>query len=319
MGTTYSIKYRGTIEPSEQAVQQRVEEALAEVNGQMSTYLPDSELSRFNRSRSLEPQEVSPATALVARQAIVFHEKTGGALDVSVGPLVRLWKLNDPRSSPIELTDDVVAKTQVKTGIDHLTVTNTPPTMSKAVPELEIDLSAIAKGYGVDRVCEELADLGLQHYMVEIGGEVRTRGTRTAEGSWRIGVESPAKGQRELSWIVPLEDRALASSGDYRNFRGSGDAAYTHIIDPRSGRPLPYRGVAVTVVAETCLAADALATALVVMGNEEGYRWCKEQAVAALFQWTEAKGAIVERATPEFEKLNPRRPNQATTPTMRKN
>ena len=319
MGTTYSIKYRNAIEASEQEVQRHVEEALAEVNQQMSTYLPDSELSRFNKSRSLKPQEVSPATALVLWRAIALHERTDGAFDVTVGPLVRLWNLDDPRSRAIELSDEVVAKTQAMTGIDHVMVTNSPPTISKRIPELEVDLSAIAKGYGVDRVCEVLTDLGLHNFMVEIGGEVRTRGTRSEEGPWRIGVESPAQGTRKLSWIVPLADRALASSGDYRNYRGSGEAAYTHIIDPRTGRPLPYRGVAVTVVAETCLEADALATALVVMGEEEGYRWCEEQRIAALFQTTDSEGTIIEKATPEFEKLNPSRPSPTVSSATKEN
>ncbi|MEQ8210928.1 MAG: FAD:protein FMN transferase [Lacipirellulaceae bacterium] len=313
MGTTYSVKYRGPIEISEREVRQQVEEALAEVNNQMSTYLPDSELSQFNNSHSLEPQEVSPATAYVVQQAVAIHEKTRGALDVTVGPLVRLWKLNDPRSSALELSDQEIAKTRAMTGIEKVTVTTSPTTLSKKIPELEIDLSAIAKGYGVDRVCEVLTQLSLENFMVEIGGEVRTLGTKSAEADWRIGVESPQQARRELSWIVPLKDLALASSGDYRNFRGTGENAYTHILDPRTGRPLPYRGVAVTVVAETCLEADALATALVVMGENEGYLWCEEHDTAALFQTTDSKGAISERATPLFEKLNPRRPRQAST------
>lgn len=305
MGTTYSITYVGEIDAAEDEIQQRVEAALAQVNDQMSTYLPNSELSRFNESRSTEPQQVSPATAFVVQQAIAIHERTGGAFDVTVGPLIRLWKLNDPRSAAVQLTRAEIKAAREKTGTDRLQATISPPTIGKDVPDLELDLSAIAKGYGVDRVCEVLSELGMKNYLVEIGGEVRTSGRRSVEDEWSIGVEGPHPEKRELSWIVDVEDAALASSGDYRNFRGNGDSAYTHIVDPRTGKPLPYRGVAVTVVAETCLEADALATALLVMGEIRGYEWCEQRGVAALFQTTDSDGAIDESVSTAFRKLRP--------------
>ncbi|QDS99011.1 FAD:protein FMN transferase [Adhaeretor mobilis] len=305
MGTTYSVKYHGDGVISSEKVHEQIDAALSEVNQQMSTYLPESELSQFNSSDSTNGQSVSPATAYVVGEAVEIHQQTDGAFDVTVGPLVKLWKLNDPKSSPIEPTDDQIEQARERTGIDKLAVQTSPPMLSKSNPRLEIDLSAIAKGFGVDRVCEVLNGLGIVNFMVEIGGEVRASGVREDGKAWRIGVESPQVGQRDLTRVIPLANYAMATSGDYRNFRGKGPAAYTHILDPRTGRPLAYRGVSVTVLAKTCLEADALATALVVMGQEKGAPWCEEHGVAALFQHRTSDGPSKAYATSAFDKLAP--------------
>ena len=135
--------------------------------------------------------------------------------------------------------------------------------------------------------------------MVEIGGEVRAGGTRQDEKPWRIGVESPAAEQRSIYRVVALQDQALATSGDYRNTRKIDGQRLCHIIDPRTGRPLPYRGCSVTLLTETCLEADALATALLVMGEAKGYDWCVEHQVTALFLIRQGD-EILEKATPNF-------------------
>lgn len=308
MGTTYSIKLVAAGANDPHVVQKQVDQLLAEINQQMSTYLPSSELSRFNQAPADVWFDVSPETAHVVGQALRFYDETGGALDVTVGPLLRLWKFG-PGGRRIgaqvaEPSPEAIADARELVGAALVEVRHDPPALKKHATGVEIDLSAIAKGYAVDAVTELLQGRGVSDCMVEIGGELRAAGRRGDGGAWRIGVEGPSSGARRLSMSVPLRDLAMATSGDYRNFRSSDGKLVSHVIDPRTGEPLPRRGMAVTVVAETCLEADALATSLLVLGPDEGYDWCKESSVAAMFQTLGPISSQTEqRATPAFEAL----------------
>jgi len=306
MGTTYSIKcWRAAGKLEAKPLQQAVDVLLKKINRQMSTYLPDSELSRFNRAPAGDWFPVSPETAFVVAQAKKFHKLTDGASDVTVGPLVRLWhfgpKSGENQTEVQEPTQAALRAALQRVGCEYLQVRSDPPALKKTRDGLEVDLSSIAKGYAVDAVTELLAGRGIPHSMVEIGGEVRAAGTRPDGKPWRIGVESPQVETRTVQRVVPLRDSALATSGDYRIFHRAGGGAYCHIINPRSGEPLPYRGVAATVLADTCLAADAMATALLVMGSEKGYDWCVQHEVAALFLARGEQG-VQARATPLFQR-----------------
>jgi thiamine biosynthesis lipoprotein len=298
MGTAYSIKYwqrpaaEGPQAPiDQQAVAAKITAALAEIDRQMSTYRDDSELSRFNQSPAGDWFPVSHATAIVVQEALRIHALTDGALDVTVGPLSRLWKFGpgggNDRQQYHAPSDAEIAAAQASTGVDKLSVRLDPPALRKQADALEVDLSAIAKGYGVDVLCDVLHEADVDDYMVEIGGEVRTAGLRPDGVPWRIGVEHPQVAQRGVSRIVPLRDLAMATSGDYRNFRHHDGRRYAHIIDPRSGRPIAFRGISVTVLAPTCMEADALATALLVMSPKTAYDWCEAHRVAALFHGRE--------------------------------
>ena len=307
MGTTYSIKcWRAGPPTDSQALQSDIDKLLEKINTQMSTYLPDSELSRFNASPADRWFDVSPTTAYVTERALHYHRITNGCSDVTVGPLVRLWDFGPDKKtqdSPLDApSDTLLARTQAKTGGQYLEVRLDPPALRKRKAGLEVDLSSIAKGYAVDRVTELLIAAGFTHFMVEIGGEVRAGGTRVDGKPWRIGVEAPAPQRRTLHLVVPLDNQALATSGDYRNFRVFAGEKVSHIIDPKTGRPLPYRGWSVTLLTPTCLEADALATALLVMGEDRGYDWCVEHDIAALFVIRDG-GEIVEQTTPGFPDL----------------
>jgi thiamine biosynthesis lipoprotein len=157
----------------------------------------------------------------------------------------------------------------------------------------------------VDLIIEQLRTLGFANAMVEIGGEVRAVGARPDGKSWRIGVEKVDSTDGTLARVVSLDNLALSTAGDYRNYRAADGRRFTHIIDPRSGEALPYRGAAVTVIASTCTSADALDTPLLIMGPEDGYEWCVKYDIAALFQVRNDDGDIVERATPRFDQLTP--------------
>lgn len=306
MGTTYRIKYWGDGTANQLEVRTKVDQALDRFDRQMSTYRDDSELSRFNRTAAKKWFPVSSATAHVVREAIEYQRLTGGALDVSVAPLLRAWHFEAGAEKQNEFSppgEDELRRAMELIGDGRLDVRADPPSLWKDKDGVEVDLSAIAPGYAVDLLVELLKSLGFRNAMVEIGGEVRGAGTRPDGTPWRIGVERVEQTGAPFAAIVPLKNLALSTAGDYRNFRTAGGACYTHIVDPRTGQALPYRGVAVSVVANSCLTSDALDTALLVMGADAGYRWCVKHKVAALFQTRGADGAIVERTTPRFDEL----------------
>jgi len=307
MGTRYSIKCWSD-DPAIDGTTLRgaIDKLLEQINQQMSTYLPDSEISRFNAAPAGDWFAVSDATAFVTERALHYHHHTGGASDVTVGPLVKLWDFGPgrkPPGVPFETPSaELLAAAHAQVGGQHLQARRDPPALRKAIDVLQVDLSSIAKGFAVDAVSDLLKSRGLANYMVEVGGEVRAGGSRLDGKPWRIGIETPGVGQRAIHHVIALQDQALATSGDYRNFREIDGQKFSHIIDPRTGRPQPYRGWSVTLLTSTCLEADALATALLVMGEDQGYDWCVEHQIAALFLIRQSN-EVVEKATPRFLEL----------------
>lgn len=285
MGTTYQVKWvvDNSIEvpPQRSAVAARIAEVLERINQRMSTYLDDSELSRFNASTSTDWYEVSDETAWVIDQALHVSRATDGYFDITVQPLVALWQFGpdapgDPRKWQLP-SDAQIRETLARVGHQHLTVRLDPPALRKALPNLQADLSAIAKGYAVDQLGEELESFGIASYLVEVGGEIRTRGTNAQGQFWKIGIETPQRESRSLSVTVPLDNQSMASSGDYRNFYQIDGVYYSHTIDPKTGRPLQDPLAAVSVIADECLLADAWATALMAMGDDRARSWIRRQ------------------------------------------
>lgn len=300
MGTAYSIKYRpapGAPAPVE--LQAEVDRLLGEINRTLSTYDPDSELSRFNRARTTDPVVISPALHTVLRVAFQVSEQSGGAFDVTVGPLVNLWGFGpDPRNDRIPAAADLAAARR-RVGYDKLELRDAPPTLRKTHADVYVDLSAIAKGYGVDRVSELLEAHGLEHHLVEIGGELRARGHNARGERWRVAVERPISIGRSLGPVLALDAAALATSGGYRNFFTIGGRRYAHIIDPVSGWPAHNRAASVSVVADSCMLADAWATALQVQGPERGMATAERLGLAVLFI-VEHEDRLEERASRGF-------------------
>ena len=284
MGTTYSVKYRaGPDTPPQEALQADVDALLAGINRTMSTYDPDSELSRFNRADTTDWVPASAALLAVLKAALEIGAQSEGAFDVTVGPLVNLWGFG-PEFHPdrIPAVADIAAA-RARGGHDKLTLRDAPPALRKQRPDVFVDLSGIAKGYGVDRVAEQLAAHGIEHYMVEIGGDARVRGVNAQGAPWRIAVEKPLPGERSVQTVLALSNIALATSGDYRNFFEIGGRRYSHTIDPATGWPVDNRLVSVTVLADTSLRADAWATALQVLGPERGMAVAERLGLPVLF------------------------------------
>jgi thiamine biosynthesis lipoprotein len=282
MGTSYNIKYlvEGDVaSPSE--LQQQIDDLLVQLNAQMSTYKKDSELSLFNRSRSLKPFAVSAETALVVNEAIRLNQLTDGALDVTVGPLVNLWGFGPEARPDKRPTEAELAERREIVGIDYLDVQSSY--LVKKIPELYVDLSTIAKGWGVDVVANFLESEGIHNYMVEIGGELRLKGVNAELKPWRIAIEKPTtNGERQAQLIVQPGDTAMATSGDYRNYFEEDGVRYSHIIDPTTGKPINNKVVSVTVLHSSAMTADGLATGLMVMGDVDGINMANEQGIAVL-------------------------------------
>jgi len=307
MGTRYAVKIARlpAADPGAPfdagALETAVDDRLAQINERMSTYLEDSEVSRFARAPADDWFGVSEETARVVAAALRLGEVTSGALDITVGPLVELWGFG--KSGDREVPDpEALAAARARTGPDKIEARLEPPALRKGAPDLAIDLSAIAKGYAVDEVARLLDEAGIEGYLVEIGGELRARGTRADGSVWRVGVEEPRPGRRSVHRVLPARDVAVATSGDYRNFFEQDGVRYGHTLDPRTGEPVRHALGSVTVLDPSCMRADGLATGLLVLGPEEGFDTAERLGAAALFLVRE-DGGVRERATAAFEAM----------------
>ncbi len=275
-------------------LQREVDGALERVNQLMSTYIPDSDVSRFNSNQTSEFQSVDAETLRVVKRSLEISEQTDGAFDITIGPAVNLWSFGPDEAKDQGLpTQRQIDEVKSLVGYEKLEVRVDPPAIRKTEPQLKIDLSAIAKGYAVDRVAAVLDEAGCEQYMVEVGGEVFTRGDRTLGGKWRVGVERPntdrvanaslLKGEQpKLASVVEISDRGMATSGDYRNFFEYNGQRYSHTINPVTCRPVVHGLATACIIANDCMTADALATAVMVLGHKEGLGVCEKLGVESL-------------------------------------
>ncbi len=304
MGTRFSISVVSSgLNIEIRDLERTVEDLLADINRQMSTYDPLSELSRFNKYEGNDWFAVSPETAKVVKYALRVAQDTDGVFDPTVGPAVNLWGFGPDGRRRKPPSDVEIETALARIGYQHVEARLDPPALRKDIPSIYLDLSAVAKGYAVDAVTELLASKGIESSMVEIGGEVRTQGRKAGDVPWKIGIEQPDEAGRSVRKVLDLEDKALATSGDYRNYFEDQGVRYSHTIDPTTGRPVQHLLATVSVVTDTCMEADALATALLVMGEEKGYDWCEDHDVAALFLIRAKDDNIEERASPAFTRL----------------
>jgi len=305
MGTYWRVSYLAEGgAPAPAAVKTQLEDALVAVNASMSTWDPQATISLFNNDESLEPFPIEPAFATVVAAAQAVSAASGGAFDVTVGPLIDLWGFGaggERRAAPPSA--EAIGEAQARVGFGKLVVRADPPSLQRTAPGVEVDLSALAKGYGVDVLAAVLGEAGLGNYLVDIGGEVRARGVNDRGVPWRIGVEVPDPSARGLvQEALPLKDLSLATSGDYRNFFEADGVRYSHTIDPRTGYPIPQRVASVTVAHREALWADAWATAMNVLGPEAGLALAERQTLPVLFILYDGEG-FERRANAAFEAL----------------
>ena len=279
-----------------------IEQALDGVDAAMSTWRADSELSRFN---ALPDQsgwtELSSPLHTVLLEAEAVSVLTGGAFDITIGPVVNLWGFG-PEARPEAVPDDAtLAEVLGGTGHDKIELRNQPPGIRTSMHQY-LDLSAIAKGFGVDEVARYLAAEGIDGYLVEIGGEVSVGGRKPDGSAWRLAIETPGEAAEQVNRIVALggtEDRALATSGDYRNYYEFNGQRYSHTLDPQTGKPIIHNLASVTVIAENCMRADALATGFNVMGFEDAMALAVRENIPAYFI-VRSEAGFETRHTPAF-------------------
>jgi thiamine biosynthesis lipoprotein len=286
MGTTYNIKVVSTSEQVEKLkLHDKIERVLKRVNQEMSTYIPDSEISLFNQSTSGEAFEISDGFARVLKESIRLGELSNGKLDITVGPLVNLWGFG-PEQRPEKVpSESVLASTINIIGLEKLHLTGNQ--LSKDISNLYIDLSTTAKGYGVDVVAELIESNGIANYLVEIGGEMRLKGFKHTGELWAIAIEKPildpSGEERAVHQVIIPKDNAVATSGDYRNYFEADGQRFSHIIDPETGKPINHNLVSVTVIDQSSMTADGLSTTLMVLGTEKGMEFAVKNNLAALF------------------------------------
>ena len=301
MGTQFNVKL-ADVDVTAADLQQDIEDSLARVEQMMSTFLPDSEISTFNVSSTTDWNTISHEFCSSVEEALVLSTLTDGSFDITVGPLVNLWGFGPGDMIHEPPADEEISSVMDSVGYEHLQADCARPALKKDISDLFLDMSAFGKGYAVDRIADLLEGAGFQDYMVEVGGEIRLGGRNAKGEKWAIGIEMPLTDQRRPHTVVHLTDTAVATSGDYRNYFEAGGERYSHTIDTRTGRPIIHELASVTVIDDSGYRADALATALLVMGPEKGMELAARENLAVLFLLRNDAG-IDERATPAFEQL----------------
>ena len=329
MGTYYSVSYGATLfsDPVKE-VRADVERALENINAKMSTYRPDSELMQFNRAPVGEAFQVSDELADLVNRSLYFSKISNGSYDVTVGPLVNLWGFGPTKKDkkqqeqsvpadkegkvdpvlwmlanyPTELpSDESINNAMARVGYKSLEVDTDRDIMTRH-KDLFVDLSSIAKGYGVDMAGKALLDRNIDHFMVEIGGEVLVNGRKPGGDAWRLGIRGPAMTASGLpALVITIGDRSLATSGDYLNYFEIDGQKFSHMINPHTGRPEVSRLAEVAVIADTAADGDALATMFMVLGDKKGLEVANREGIAAYFTYHSEEGGFDSVSSEAFK------------------
>ena len=301
-GQTMGTYYRITALCAAADLQPQAEKLLARINGDMSNYDANSTLSRFNRSE-VGSWFVAPDELLfVMRAAVDVHDRSAGAFDVTVAPLLALWGFGPQAAADLPPGPNALDEARQRIGMHHIEL-DARTSRLRRLQASELDLSALAKGYGVDALSDMLLAQGCADHLVDIGGEIRARGSKAGGAPWRIGIEVPDPETRGgVQRVVELRDHAVATSGDYRNFVQQGDSRWSHTLDPRTGKPVEHGLASVTVVHESAMLADAWATALNVVGPDAALAMAQREKLAVLLIVHQADG-FSERYNEAFATL----------------
>ncbi|MDD5034098.1 MAG: FAD:protein FMN transferase [Methylococcaceae bacterium] len=290
-GTTYHIKLVLDGLPAKpEELRQEVEKVFADIDLKLSNYREDSEISNLNRQKSTQWLPVSREIAENIAIAKEVHAKSDGCLDLTIKPLFDLWGFSRHETKVPEQTDIDRALTHV--GLEKLELDEANSRIRKQDPELAIDLSSIAQGYTVGAIAKLLESHGIQNYMAEIGGEMKVKGRKANGDEWRIAIEKPTPFTREVQRVLSIHQKnglAIMTSGTYRNFFEEKGQVYSHILDPKTGKPVTHHLLSVTVLHDDPTWADAWDTALLCMGEEKGYQAAEANQLRALFIYGEGK------------------------------
>ncbi|SDS37215.1 thiamine biosynthesis lipoprotein [Halopseudomonas xinjiangensis] len=300
MGSSYSIKWVGVGDsPEPAALQASLEAMFEQFDREVSGWREDSDLASFNASPVGACRQIPESLVDLVKAAESLNQRSGGAFDITVGPLLDLWGFHGPVGKHVLPGDDELRHALERVGQHHLRLDGDQ--LCKDADVL-LDISGLAAGYMVDEVVEHLGVHGITSYMVEITGELKAAGLKPGGSPWRIAIEEPRDDDRVAQLILPLDGYGVSTSGDYRNFFEYEGKRYSHTFNPRSGTPVMHQLAAVTVLHPSTMQADGLSTVLHVLGPEEGWEFALAHDVAALFVVRQGTG-FVSRATPEFNAL----------------
>lgn len=290
MGTSYHISVVDTPDGAGRAeYQSDIDQALARIDAAMSTWRADSEISRLNAAPVGEAFALSEELHAVLAESVRVSALSGGAFDVTVAPVLAAWGFGPGSPGPRMADAAQLASLAGGVGSAGFVLSDDPPALRKRAPR-SFELSAIAPGFAVDVVAEAFLARGARDFMIEIGGEVRTAGQNPDGRPWRIGVEQPDAPPGTPAIAVSLRSEAVSTSGDYREFFVADGKRYSHTIDPRTLRPVSHRLASVTVIAPTCMRADALSTALMVLGPEAGMALAEREGLAVYMLLRDGEG-----------------------------
>ncbi|MCP1500811.1 thiamine biosynthesis lipoprotein [Pseudomonas migulae] len=301
MGSRYSIQYvRHSSTPGPKAVQAEVENILAEVDRQFSTYRSDSDTARFNALPAGRCQKMPAPVLELVRVGERLSEQSEGSYDLTVEPLLNIWGFGPQAREEKVPTAQALAEVRQRVGYQHLRIDGDQLCKDAAV---EVDFNSIAAGYAVDTIAARLEAMGIHNYLAEATGELKAAGKKLDGSSWKIALEEPRDDQQVAQRIINVDGYGVSTSGDYRNYFQQDGRRYSHTLDARTGAPVLHALASVTVIHPSALMADGLSTLLLILGPERGWDYAQTHNIGAFFV-IRADTGFVTRTNQAFERLS---------------
>lgn len=302
MGTFYRVSLAGVDKSREAALRQQIEAQLTEDDHQMSTYKPDSVLSRFNQYLGTVPQPISAGMADAIVTSLRVGQKTAGAMDITVGPLVNLWGFGPQKQPTKTPSDEQIAAAHQEIGLQHLKVIQQGDGqyLQKDMPNMYVDLSTVGEGYATDHLARLVEGNGISNYLVSVGGAVVSRGHNPKGNPWQVAIQKPTDKDNQVQAIVDLKGMGISTSGSYRNYYELDGKRLSHIIDPTTGHPITHKLVSATVIASTALEADSWDTGLMVLGTQKAMALAEKEHLA-VYLITKTPNGFETHMTPQFK------------------
>ncbi|MDD1630003.1 MAG: FAD:protein FMN transferase [Methylococcaceae bacterium] len=295
-GTTYHISYWSELPMDGKDIEASIKKEFDIIDKTLSNYRPDSIIETFNSTENTDSQEVGNEIVSLVRIAQTVHQATQGCFDLTIKPLFELWGF---RGDELTIPNDTsIRKTLSQIGMEKLEVVDETH-LRKKQSNLKVDLSSIAQGYSVGKISRVLEQKGIKNYLVEIGGELKTRGHKPDSQAWRIAVERPLPGAQVMQKIITMPKEspiAVMTSGTYRHYFDHEGKRYSHILDARTGRPVTHDLVSITVIHEDPTIADAWDTALLCLGQEDGMKVANAEKIPVLFIQQQGNELIESRS-----------------------
>lgn len=300
MGTRWSALFHAPADFDPGPVEAAMAAAVAEVDAQMSTWKPESDINRLSLASPGEWVRLPPRLMQVLETGLAIGRASGGAFDIGMGDAVTAWGFGAEAADPERIRG---ARERVRRPAHEVLELDRTQSRARKREQMAFDLNGIAKGYGVDRLCETARAFGIQGALLAIDGELRALGNQPDGSPWAIAVEAPHPERRAPHSVLALSDAAVATSGDYRHWVQVGDRRLSHTMDPRRGMPLAASPASVTVLADTCMNADAWATAMMVLGVDRGLPLARAMRLSVLFLDRDGQGTGTGHFSADVQKI----------------